>query len=128
MNTVNLIGRIGQDPIMQDVNGTKKVKLSLATSTSFKNQAGEKIEKTHWHSVEAWGKQAEILGQYVNKGDQLGVVGTLEYNQYEKEGVKKTFAYVRLSSFTFISAPKQNERQVDNKQFEPESAGDDLPF
>ena len=61
-NKVQLIGNLGQDPeIMNMENGTKLAKFSIATSDSYKNAKGEKVEDTQWHNIVAWGKTAEIV-------------------------------------------------------------------
>ena len=65
-NKVQLIGHVGQDPEIKNLDGGKKVaNLTIATNDSYKNEKGEKVEQTEWHRVAAWGKVADIIEKYV---------------------------------------------------------------
>jgi single-strand DNA-binding protein len=87
LNDVTLLGNVGADPeVKATAGGKKRATISLATSQQWKNQAGEKQEKTQWHRCIAWGNVADIVGQYVKKGDKLLVKGSIEYRSYEKDG------------------------------------------
>lgn len=90
-NRVQLIGHLGNDPeIITLDNGKKLAKLSLATNEQYKNANGEKVKNTHWHNVIAWNKTAEIIEEYVKKGDRIAVDGKLSSRSYDdKEGNKK---------------------------------------
>ena len=71
-NKVQLIGNLGQDPEIVNLDGGKKLaKFSIATSESYKNAEGEKVEDTQWHNIVAWGKTAEIVENYLAKGKQV---------------------------------------------------------
>ena len=85
MNEVNLIGNVGQQPDVRDTkNGSKIMKLSLATSEKWKDKAsGERQEKTEWHRVTVFGKTAENLSQYINSGDKLFVRGKVVTSKYQ---------------------------------------------
>lgn len=89
-NRVQLIGRVGQDPEIVNLEGGKKlVKFSIATNENYTNAKGEKVENTDWHRIVAWGKTADIIGQYVNKGKEIAVEGKLTTRSWEdKEGKK----------------------------------------
>jgi len=77
-NKVQLIGHLGADPEIKTFDsGKKKVKLSLATSESYKSATGEKVEQTQWHNLIAWGKTADIAEKYLHKGSELAVDGKL---------------------------------------------------
>ncbi|SDR75869.1 single-strand binding protein [Gillisia sp. Hel1_33_143] len=90
-NTVQLIGYVGNDPeIVNLESGKKLAKFSIATNESYKNAKGEKITDTQWHNVVAWGKTAELIENYVPKGKEVGIEGKLTSRSYEdKEGVKR---------------------------------------
>ncbi|WP_034893461.1 single-stranded DNA-binding protein [Gillisia sp. Hel_I_29] len=90
-NTVQLIGHVGNDPeIVNLESGKKLAKFSIATNESYKNAKGEKITDTQWHNVVAWGKTAELIENYVPKGKEVGIEGKLTSRSYEdKEGVKR---------------------------------------
>ncbi|KAA3623773.1 MAG: single-stranded DNA-binding protein [Flavobacterium sp.] len=90
-NKVQLIGRLGQDPEIINLDSGKKLaKFSVATNDSYKNANGERVEDTQWHNVVAWGKTAEIVENYVTKGKEIAVEGKLTHRSYEdKEGIKR---------------------------------------
>jgi len=90
-NKVQLIGHVGQDPEIKTFDGGKKVaNLTIATNDHFINDKGEKIEQTEWHKVVAWGKVADIIEKYVEKGKEIAVEGKLTHRSYEdKDGNKR---------------------------------------
>ncbi|MDT0651909.1 single-stranded DNA-binding protein, partial [Autumnicola edwardsiae] len=72
-NKVQLIGHVGNDPeIVNLESGKKLAKFSIATNESYKNSKGEKITDTQWHNIVAWGKTAELIESYVPKGKEVG--------------------------------------------------------
>ena len=103
-NKVQLIGNLGQDPeIVTLDNGNKLAKFSIATSESYKNTQGQKIEDTQWHSIVAWGKTAEIVENYLTKGKQVAVEGKLTHRSYEtKEGEKRYVTEVRCNELLML--------------------------
>ncbi|MBA6154805.1 single-stranded DNA-binding protein [Gelidibacter maritimus] len=85
-NHVQLIGNVGQDPTITNLeNGKKVVRFSLATNEYYKDAKGEKQTETNWHTVVAWGKTAEIIEKYVDKGKEIGVTGKLRTRTYTTE-------------------------------------------
>ena len=85
-NNVQLIGNIGQEPIITNLEGGKKVaRFSLATNENYKNSKGEKQTNTNWHNLVAWGKTAEIIEKFTQKGKEIAVVGKLKTRSYETE-------------------------------------------
>lgn len=90
-NKVQLIGHLGADPELRSLeNGSQLARFSVATNEAYKNQKGEKEEKTQWHSVVAWGKLASIADQLLSKGSEVIVDGRLSHRNYEdKEGIKR---------------------------------------
>lgn len=103
-NKVQLIGNLGQDPeIVTLESGNKLAKFSIATSESYKNAQGEKVEDTQWHNVVAWGKLAEIAENYLLKGKQVAVEGKLIHRSYEtKEGEKRYITEVRCNEMLLL--------------------------
>lgn len=103
-NKVQLIGNLGQDPeIITMENGTKLAKFSLATTESYKNAKGEKVDDTQWHNIVAWGKTAEIVENYLLKGKQVAVEGKLTHRSYEtKEGDKRYITEVRCNELLML--------------------------
>lgn len=103
-NKVQLIGNLGQDPeIVNMDNGSKLAKFSIATSESYKNAQGEKVEDVQWHNVVTWGKTAEIVENYLAKGKQVAVEGKLTHRSYEtKEGEKRYITEVRCNELLML--------------------------
>ncbi len=90
-NKVQLIGHVGQEPEIKNLEGGKKLAtFSIATNESYTNDKGEKVEQTEWHKVAAWGKVAEIIEKYVTKGKEIAIEGRLTHRSYDdKNGEKK---------------------------------------
>ena len=90
-NKVQLIGNLGNQPEVTTLDSGKKLaKFTMATNESYKNAKGEKITETQWHNIIAWGNTANIIEQYVNKGEELAIEGKLTSRSYDdKEGNKR---------------------------------------
>ena len=85
-NHVQLIGNVGVEPTITNLESGKKVaRLSLATNEYYKDNKGEKQTDTNWHTIVAWGKVAEIVEKYVAKGKEIGISGKLKTRTYETE-------------------------------------------
>ena len=91
VNKVILIGNLGRDPETRYTTGGDAVtNLSLATTDTWKDKSGEKQEKTEWHRVVLFGRQAEIAGEYLKKGRSVYIEGRLQTRKYtDKDGVEK---------------------------------------
>ncbi|RKS99330.1 single-stranded DNA-binding protein [Flavobacterium sp. 123] len=91
-NKVQLIGHVGNDPEIKNLDGGKKVaNLTIATNDTYKNEKGEKVEQTEWHKVVAWGKTAEIIEKYVTKGKEIAIEGKLTHRSYEDKNGEKRY-------------------------------------
>lgn len=103
-NKVQLIGNVGQAPTITNLESGKKVaRLSMATNEHYKNSKGEKQTDTNWHTIVAWGKTAEIIEKYVEKGKQIAVEGKLTSRSYEdKEGDKRYVTEVVISEILLL--------------------------
>jgi single-strand DNA-binding protein len=107
VNRVLLIARVGKDPEVKQVNDTTVAKFSLATSESFKNKSGEKVEQTEWHSIIIWGKLCDVVSKYVKKGDMLYVEGKITYREYDdKDGNKRNITEIKVSEFKMLGSKK----------------------
>ena len=91
VNKVILIGNLGRDPETRYTTGGDAVtNLRIATTETWKDKSGEKQEKTEWHTVVLFGRQAEIAGEYLKKGRSVYIEGRLQTRKYtDKEGVEK---------------------------------------
>ncbi|MBI4931117.1 MAG: single-stranded DNA-binding protein [Bacteroidetes bacterium] len=107
-NKVQLIGNLGQNPEVKELNGGKKVaKFSLATNETYRNKAGEKVTDTQWHNLVAWGKTAEIIEKYLKKGSEIAVEGKLLNRNYtDKEGVKRYVTEIQVSELLMLGGGK----------------------
>jgi single-strand DNA-binding protein len=107
-NSVQLIGRLGQDPeVKQLASGKTLTTFSIATSDSYKNAQGEKVEDTQWHNIVAWGKSAEIAGDYLKKGQEVAIEGKLIHRSYEtNSGEKKYITEINLNELLMIGGKK----------------------
>lgn len=87
LNKVELIGRLGKDPVIRyTASGEAVANVSLATTESWKNKAGEKQEKTEWHNLVFYRGLAEVVSEYLKKGALLYIEGKLKTEKYEKDG------------------------------------------
>lgn len=141
VNKVILLGRLGQDPEMRySPSGTAIATFSLATNHRQKSQDGEWIDKTEWHNILAFGKTAEIVGEYLNKGKQVFLEGRLQTSSWEdQQGQKKYKTEIVVSELQMIgskgdSASSQTDstpsEKAKQKEMPPDVSEeeDDLPF
>src|SRR5579885_162118 len=93
VNKVILVGNLGRDPELRATpSGQSVCSFSVATTERFTDRTGQQREQTEWHNVVAWGKQADLCGQYLKKGRQVYVEGRLTTRQYEaKDGTGKRY-------------------------------------
>ena len=91
VNKVILLGNLGRDPETRYTTGGDAVtNLRIATTETWKDKSGEKQEKTEWHTVVLFGRQAEIAGEYLKKGRSVYIEGRLQTRKWtDKEGVEK---------------------------------------
>lgn len=103
-NKVSLIGRVGKEvEVHQYDNGNIKTSVSLATSDYYTNQNGEKVEQTEWHNLVAFGKVAEIMQKYVEKGKEIAIEGKISYRSYEdQQGQKRTITEIRVDEVLLL--------------------------
>ena len=97
VNKVILIGNLGADPEVRYMpSGEAVVNLRLATTDTWKDKDGNKQESTEWHRVAFFGRQAEVCGQYLRKGSQIYVEGSIRTRKYtDKDGAEKYATEVR---------------------------------
>ena len=103
-NHVQLIGNVGQEPTITNLESGKKVaRFSIATNEHYKDAKGEKQTDTNWHTVVAWGKTAEIIEKFVDKGKEVGVTGKLKSRCYEdKDGVKRFVTEIEANEILLL--------------------------
>ena len=103
-NRVQLIGHVGKDPIIKEFESGKKLaNLTLATNDVYVSKKGDQVEQTQWHNIVAWGKTAEIIERFVEKGKQIGITGKLTSRSYDdKEGNKRYVTEVVVSELLLM--------------------------
>jgi single-strand DNA-binding protein len=155
LNKVQLIGNLGADPEVRSTsNGSRVATLSLATSRQWKNQSGEKQEKTEWHRVVLWNNKgstlADIAERYCKKGDKVYVEGSIEYRSWQdREGQTRYTTEITARELILLSgksdgsesfspagkvaaagaaAPKGDKQSFDDFPEALDGEDDDLPF
>lgn len=91
VNKAIIIGRLGKDPELKEAGGTKIANFSVATSKSWKDDAGEKKEKTEWHNIVAFRKTAEFAGQWLKKGREVFIEGEIQTRSWDGDDGKKNY-------------------------------------
>ena len=99
LNKAILIGRLGRDPEVRYMpNGEAVCNFSIATSETWKDQNGQKQERTEWHNITLYRRIAEVAGQYLKKGSQVYIEGRIQSRKYtDKNGIERT-AYEIIGS------------------------------
>jgi single-strand DNA-binding protein len=141
VNKVILVGRLGKDPeVKYTQGGTPVARFSLATDEAWKDQSGEKQQRTEWHNIVAWNKLAEICGQYLSKGRLIYLEGRLQTRAWEdKDGNKRSTTEIRADNMVMLSAKFEETRPEKSvtvaapaasaeSAAEPEITDDDIPF
>ncbi|MBO3698323.1 single-stranded DNA-binding protein [Roseivirga sp. E12] len=107
-NRVQLIGRLGQNPETKTLTSGKSLTtFSIATTDSYRNSDGDKVEETQWHNIVAWGKVGEIAAEYLTKGQEVALEGKLTHRSYEsKEGDKRYVTEINLNELLMLGSKK----------------------
>tara|TARA_Y100001933_G_scaffold235679_2_gene257029 strand:- start:83 stop:520 length:438 start_codon:yes stop_codon:yes gene_type:complete len=142
VNKVILVGNLGKDPEVKYLeNGTAVANFTVATSESYKDKEGKRIDQTEWHNVVVWRKLAEIAETYLKKGSQIYLEGKLRTRSWEdQQGNKRYTTEVVADTFTMLGkkeesqssqnaqnsfTPSNNPTTSSHNKLEEE---DDLPF
>ncbi len=135
INKVILVGNVGKDPEIKYLDGGVAVaRFSLATTESYKNKEGLKVETTEWHNIVMWRGLAEVAEKYVRKGKMLYIEGKIRTRQYGEENNKKYFTEIVVDEMKMLGGPRtDNPEPAANAQPTAEmvassTPSDDLPF
>lgn len=145
VNKVILVGNLGSDPEVRSTpSGQRVANFRLATSRSWTGQDGQRQEKTEWHSIVVWGKQADIAERYLQKGKQIYLEGRLETRSWQdKEGQTRYKTEVICENFQMLGRAGDRNGEPGNDYPRDRGAGapseesvsqagggadDDLPF
>jgi single-strand DNA-binding protein len=104
VNKVILVGNLGRDAeVRYTPGGAAVARFSIATTEVWNDKSGQRQERTEWHNIDLWGKQAESLSEYLVKGKQVYVEGRLQTDEYtDKEGQKKKSTKVRCERVVLL--------------------------
>ena len=106
LNRCEFIGHLGRDPELRyTTSGTAVANFSIACNESWKDkETGEKQERTEWIRLQAWGRLAEIAGEYLKKGAQVYVAGRMQTRQYEKDGEQRYITEVVMTELKMLGS------------------------
>ena len=134
VNKVILIGNLGKDPdIFSFENGVKKASFPLATTESYKDKEGNRVDQTEWHNIVLWRGLAEVAEKYLNKGKQIFLEGRIRTRSWDdKDGNKRYITEILGDNMTMLGGRRDQNETQQNKVEEPAApeptSEDDLPF
>ncbi len=138
VNKVILVGNVGQDPELKYTpSGAAVTNFSVATNEVWKDNEGNSQERTEWHRIVLWRKQAEFAGEWLKKGRKVYIEGKLQTRSWEdKDGVKRYTTEIVGDTFTILDSKSDADRQASSAGVDeaPPAANssaeeeDDLPF
>jgi len=135
VNKVILIGNLGKDPEIQRLEGGSMLaRFSLATSEVYKDKTGNRVERTEWHNIAVWGKQAEIAEKYLKKGSAVFVEGRIRSREYtDKENIQRRAYDIVCDRFSMLDRKPEGAVGGGAAAAEADIASDDaivddLPF
>ena len=125
VNKVILIGRLGQNPELRYTpSGAAVANFSIATNETWNDKNGQKQERTDWHRIVAWGKQAELCSQYLQKGRQVYIEGSLQTRQWQdQQGQTRYTTEVKANTIQFLGGAGREAGASSGAEF----AGGDAP-
>ncbi len=142
LNKVILIGNLGKDPEYRE--DVKRTSFSLATTESYNDKDGQRVDQTEWHNIVVWGNLAEVAAKYLKKGSPLYIEGRIRTRSYnDQDGQKKFITEIRTDNFIMLGSGKRDEDQdttqntaqnIQDTPFSPSEIpqspqpDDDLPF
>ena len=132
LNKIQLIGRVGKDPVIKVLESGKIASFSLATTEKWK-ESGEQKEHTEWHNITLFGVVAGLAEQYVKRGDLLYIEGKIQTREYtDKEGNKRSITNVIGREFGFLSSKSEQKNSepahIEPKPTEAPEEPNDLPW
>ncbi len=131
VNKVILIGNLGRDPELKYLEGNvARASFSLATSDSYKDKAGNRVDQTEWHNIIMWRGLAESAEKLLKKGTQVYIEGKLQTRQWnDKEGNKRNITEIVAESFNILQRRDagSNTNEGGDTSFDKQDSGD-LPF
>lgn len=123
LNKAQIIGRLGADPeVRYSQNGSAITTISVATSERWKDKDGNPQERTEWHRVKLFGRLAEIAGEYLKKGSQVYIEGSLRTEKYtDKNGVERYTTDIIAAEMKMLGGKKPSSEGTSEEE-------EDIPF
>jgi single-strand DNA-binding protein len=131
VNKVILIGNLGRDAELRYTTGGDAVStVNMATTETWNDKQGKRVERTEWHRVVCWGRMAENLSEYLVKGKQIFVEGRLQTRQWDdKDGNKRYTTEIRADHITLLGGGQNGGRRPSSARDEAETpVGADEPL
>jgi len=141
VNKVILVGHLGKDPEIRHLEGNTSVAtFTLATTESYTNKQGQKVDQTEWHNIVAWRGLADIAAKYLQKGKQVYIEGKIRSRSYDdKDGIKRYVTEIVADNITLLGRKEDGASSSSNTSSEQHkqetelnsihnSINDDLPF
>jgi single-strand DNA-binding protein len=130
VNKVILVGRLGRDPEIKDAKGIAIANFSIATSKTWKDESGEKQEKTEWHNIVAFKKTAELAGKFLTKGREIYVEGELQTRSWEDKetGVKKYRTEIIAQNIQFLGSKPEANGETTKEVYPEQPQTEQIPF
>ena len=128
VNKVILVGHLGKDPETRFMpSGDAVANFSIATTEKWKDKDGEKQERTEWHRCSAFGKTAEVCGEYLKKGSLVFVEGKLQTRKYQKDGQDHYSTEIRIDRVQFLDSKKASKPAETGDDYAKESGRSSRP-
>ena len=134
INKAIIIGRLGQDPELKYTpSGNAVCNFSVATSESWTDKSGQKQDKTFWHNIVAWGRIAELCSQYLAKGRECYIEGSIETRSWEgSDGAKKYTTEINAKNVQFLGQSLEKQESATDQKTESgkqqDFTAEDIPF
>ena len=137
INKVILIGHLGKDPeIMRLESGSMKASFTVATTETYKDKSGNRVEQTEWHNIVVWNKSAEIAEKYLKKGGAVYIEGRIRSRDYtDKNNVQRRFYEIVADKFNMLDRKPEGTpatatagAAATEADLASEEPADDLPF
>ncbi len=142
VNKAIIVGNLGKDPEVRFTqSGQAMARFSVATTDTWMDRENGRQERTEWHNIVVWGKQAETCGQYLSKGRQVYIEGRIQTRKFEdREGKERYFTEINAQQVTFLGSRDgggtRSGQSLDDEPgggFDDAGAGsvppdDDVPF
>jgi len=112
LNKAMIIGNLGKDPDVRTTSGGQTVcELSIATNESYTDKNGQQQDRTEWHRIIVWGRQAELCGEYLKKGRSVFVEGKIQTRKWQdKDGNNRYTTEIVANQVTFLDSGNRGQR------------------